>query len=69
LSFYRSCGAIPKARTKKCLITQCVSSPRDVPYLRLKHEYVRLASSDESEWEDGIVKGEDMNRQNADVEK
>ena len=38
-------------------------------YLRLKHEYVRLASSDESEWDDGIVKGEDMNRQNADVGK
>jgi len=38
-------------------------------YLRLKHEYVRLASSDESEWDDGIVKGEDVNRQNADVGK
>jgi hypothetical protein len=38
-------------------------------YLRLKHEYVRLASSDESEWDDVIVKGEDMNRQNADVGK
>ena len=38
-------------------------------YLRLKHEYVRLASSDEGEWDDGIVKGEDMNRQNADVGK
>jgi hypothetical protein len=38
-------------------------------YLRLKHEYVRQASSDESEWDDGIVKGEDMNRQNADVGK
>jgi hypothetical protein len=38
-------------------------------YLRLKHEYVRLVSSDESEWDDGIVKGEDMNRQNADVGK
>jgi hypothetical protein len=38
-------------------------------YLRLKHEYVRQASSDESEWDDGIVKGEDMNQQNADVGK
>ncbi|CAN9296754.1 unnamed protein product [Alternaria alternata] len=38
-------------------------------YLRLKHEYVRLASSDEGEWDDGIVKGEDMNWQNANVEK
>jgi hypothetical protein len=38
-------------------------------YLRLKHEYVRLASSDESEWDDGIVKGEDVNRQIADVGK
>ncbi|CAN9300148.1 unnamed protein product [Alternaria alternata] len=38
-------------------------------YLRLKHEYVRLASSDESEWDDGIVMGEDINRQNADVGK
>ena len=36
-------------------------------YLRLKHEYARLASSGEGEWDDGIVKGEDMNRQNADV--
>ncbi|CAN9463401.1 unnamed protein product [Alternaria alternata] len=38
-------------------------------YLRLKHEYVRLASSDESEWDDGIVIGEDMNQQNANVGK
>jgi hypothetical protein len=38
-------------------------------YLRLKHEYVKLASSDENEWDDDIVKGEDMNRQNADVGK
>ncbi|CAN9355675.1 unnamed protein product [Alternaria alternata] len=38
-------------------------------YLRLKHEYVRLASNDESEWDDGIVKGEDMNRQNVNVGK
>jgi hypothetical protein len=36
-------------------------------YLRLKYEYVRLASGDEGECDDGIVKGEDMNRQNADV--
>jgi hypothetical protein len=36
-------------------------------YLRLKHEYARLASRGEGEWDDGIVKGEDMNRQNADV--
>jgi hypothetical protein len=36
-------------------------------YLRLKHEYARLASGDEGECDDGIVKGEDMNRQNADV--
>jgi hypothetical protein len=36
-------------------------------YLRLKHEHARLASSDEGEWDNGIVKGEDMNRQNADV--
>jgi hypothetical protein len=38
-------------------------------YLRLKHEYVRLASGDEGEGDDGIVKGEDMNRQNPDVER
>ena len=47
----------------------CVGSDGRLTYLRLKHEYVRLASSDESEWDDGIVKGEDMNRQNADVGK
>jgi hypothetical protein len=38
-------------------------------YFWLKHEYVRLAASDEGEQDDGMMKGEEMNRQKADVGK
>jgi hypothetical protein len=38
-------------------------------YFWLKHEYVMLASSDEGEQDDDIMKGEEMNRQKADVGK
>jgi hypothetical protein len=36
-------------------------------YLRLKHEYARLASSDESECDDVVIDREGMNQQNVHI--
>ena len=66
MNLSRSGGAIPKVRTKKCLVTQCVSSPRDAPYSAgascAPDAKLNNAESDDFEigWSDacGIVEGD-----------